>query len=192
MNSSMKYYNEDLQQLNKLNLCCCDKMKTWDIQIILEKYNFKDDADSHMAGIEFMRPWSVSKPVYHTYKTFGELIQSNDQYPKGKSFMAYQGEEKTVAIRWDFNQETNFFKLSNTKDDIVNIMIKWRFDNNPLKPADVNLDLDLLLPQKLNMYKWNVKNIILITEQQLQRLFKIMESMEKDVKEKPELFKAML
>jgi hypothetical protein len=50
----------------------------------------------------------------------------------------------------------------------------------------------MITKEQLSLYTWDKKNILIITQEELHRIFKIMESIEKDISKNPETFKALL
>lgn len=193
MGRTLEYYDKESQRLNRLSITSCDALKSGDIQIVLERMNLNENSSYGAVGIEFMWPGAVGKDVYQTYKTLWEFIQNNKKFlHKNNKYLGYNNKEILRAIRGDFKQWTCYLKITNTKNDILNVLVKWGQQNNPIEPADTEMNVNLITPEKIPLYIWDQKDIIIITQEELHRMLKIMESMEQDVKKSPEIFTARI
>ncbi|MEI6775171.1 MAG: hypothetical protein WCL18_10815 [bacterium] len=52
------------------------------------------------------------------------------------------------------------------------------------------MNVNLILPEKISLYTGNPKDIIMITQEELQRILKLMKSIDQDLKASPETFTA--
>ena len=97
MERAFEQYSKETEDLRRASFSLCGWMKSGDIQILLESYNFSEKWDSHIAGIEFQRPWSVWKPPYRTYEVLWKFIQNDIQFlNKNKKECDYTRQKKNL------------------------------------------------------------------------------------------------
>ncbi|MFA6256448.1 MAG: hypothetical protein WC606_04655 [Candidatus Absconditabacterales bacterium] len=187
MNREIKYYNKEENQCNRLHFADGNHLKTGDIQVNLEKINFNDFNAYKSANIEFMRPGAVGKDIYHTYETLKKFIYNDKDYLNNDhEYLDCREKENSKTIKSD-GRGTYSLTITNTKNDIINIIIKGI---KHTEPAEV--DVNMITKEQLSLYTGDKKNILIITQEELHRIFKIMESIEKDISKNPETFKALL
>jgi len=191
MNRNLEYRDKERKQLNRLSITDCGGMKSGDIQIFLEKMNFNGERKYSGVGIEFMSPGAAGREVYETHKTLWQFIYNNNWFlHQNNDHLRYEGQEISTAIRGDFKQWTCYLQISNTTNNILNILVKWWQQNNHIEPADKKMNVNLILPEKISLYTGNPKDIIMITQEELQRILKLMKSIDQDLKASPETFTA--
>ena len=181
MERIFEQYTEETQDLRRISFSLCEWMKSWDIQIVLETHNFEKES-SNVVWIEFQWPGSVGKPNYKTYQTLWKFVNEDNFPKKTTTHKKLSGIAKEVCIVWDFKQRTCYLKLSKTTEDIVTLFVKWGgILNEPTNKSDSEGSLSLLTNQTRDLYKGELSKTILITQDELMRMFKLMESMEADM-----------